>query len=348
MALLGTGRARVSIALLTVLLFALAVGCAPSVLSPARPDGAAAKTPAETFPDRTVDVADFPESAFAPVGHEAADDPLKIEGASSEPIAQDDDLTTRTIRFASPAGGEVTGDLTVPTWADGKLPCVVALHGIGGNRITLNLGWAAPRPLGMGVLSIDSRFGHETGGDLNPDSWATKDEVLASVEVVLADLGAALEVLVKTPECDSERLGFVGMSLGGVIGSIFIASEPRIRFAALALMGGEIEDVLRSGVIPAVSQAHRLNLDAFAESLSSLDPAKWAPLFGDMDVLYISSEDDPIFGESSQEAFESALAVPPKREVISKRHSPGLSDLEKLSISINTWVTEIAGGASTG
>ena len=324
----------------------LLMGCAPSVLSPVRPDGDAETTPAQVFAERRANVDTFPEPAFATVGPSVESPPLDVEGRDSEPLAVDDDLVTRTITFHSTADGVVTGDLTIPTWSDGPLPCVVALHGIGGDRITLNLGWAAPRPLGMGVLSIDSRFGDETGGDLNPDSWRTKDEVIDSIKTVLGDMKAAVDVLVETPECDPNRLGFVGMSLGGIIGSIFVASEPRVKFASFALVGGDIEDVLRSGVIPAVAQAHRLDLDSFSESLATLDPARWAPLFGDMPVLFISSQDDPIFGRSSQDAFASALEIPPDRETISKRHAPGLSDLEKLSISINTWVTNTAGGSS--
>jgi uncharacterized protein len=56
----------------------------------------------------------------------------------------------------------------------------------------------------------------------------------------VADLRRGIDAAAAHEDVDATRTAYVGFSLGGMLGSLFCAEEPRVRAAALAIAGGGV------------------------------------------------------------------------------------------------------------
>ena len=135
----------------------------------------------------------------------------------------------REVAFENEAGGVViAGTLTLPE-GDGPFPCAVMITGSGqqdrdetllGHKPFLVIADYLTRR-GIAVLRCDDRgVGGTTAGDQeDPDSFD-----------FASDIDAALAFLAEQDAIDPDRIGLIGHSEGGLIGSVVAADEPRVAF----------------------------------------------------------------------------------------------------------------------
>jgi dienelactone hydrolase len=74
-----------------------------------------------------------------------------------------------------------------------------------------------------------------TGSTLDPETRALVEEFARQST---SDLIRTLDALAALPAIDSDRIGFMGISLGAIVGSYLLAHDPRPRVAVLALTRG--------------------------------------------------------------------------------------------------------------
>lgn len=146
------------------------------------------------------------------------------------------------VTYLSTHDSMVTGLLSRPKPAPGPVPVIIFLHGLRdsksedymqvGNRIFLRNGYA--------VLRIDAqnhgeRKRHEFELDLTRGYpyWSRG----VAIQTVF-DLRRAVDFIASRPELDSSRLAFFGASFGGLVGTVFVGIDERVKAAALALAGG--------------------------------------------------------------------------------------------------------------
>lgn len=117
--------------------------------------------------------------------------------------------TERQISFEN-EGQTLYGFLHVPEGA-GPHPAVALLHGFGGNHMEPRAIFTrtARRLASSGITAL--RFDFRGSGD---SEGAFRD---ASIESEVSDARTGLRFLGEQPEVDAERLGLVGLSLGGMI-----------------------------------------------------------------------------------------------------------------------------------
>lgn len=129
----------------------------------------------------------------------------------------------------------------------------------------------------------------------------------------------------------SERIAFLGMSLGGMVGTIFVASEPEIGAAILAVTGGDLSRLVeasatfssflvsslfvRIGAQPtALTQyppSFRPELAIFQTLLDAGDAISFAPLLasGGADLLFQMAEHDEFVPNRATEALARAAGA---------------------------------------
>jgi dienelactone hydrolase len=152
-------------------------------------------------------------------------------------------------------GDFVPGSLFLPPVpTPSPAPLVLVQHGAGGSRQSPYLECAARWVRdGLAVALIDLPLhGARSSPKLSERLIASvdrvaRDEELDSESAVLleefarqstSDLVRTIDALAACDEIDDQRIGFVGFSLGGVVGSYLLAHDTRPRVAVLALAGG--------------------------------------------------------------------------------------------------------------
>ena len=134
------------------------------------------------------------------------------------------------------AGHSLTGTLTIPANARGRMPAVVTVTGSGqqdrDETISLVPGFRLFRQVadtlgrrGIAVLRLDDRGVGGSGGDVNGTTANFADDIRAGVAYLRT-----------RSEIDGARIALVGHSEGGMIAPMVAAEDSRI--AAIVLMAG--------------------------------------------------------------------------------------------------------------
>lgn len=133
--------------------------------------------------------------------------------------------TERQISFEN-AGQTLYGFLHAPEGA-GPHPAVALLHGFGGNHMEPRAIFTrtARRLASSGIAAL--RFDFRGSGDSEGEF---RD---ASIESEVSDARAGLRFLAEQSEVDADRLGLVGLSLGGMIAACTAGDSPEVRALVL-------------------------------------------------------------------------------------------------------------------
>jgi dienelactone hydrolase len=153
--------------------------------------------------------------------------PLDVQVLETETLPT---LTRKKITYAATKDYRVPAYLLIPNGVKGKAPAMLCLHGTGGSRgRTAGLGADYPRY----TLELAER-GYVT---IAPDYTLLGDNQVDPTKVGFASgtmMGIwshmrAVDLLQSLPEVDPERIGTVGVSLGGH-NSLFVgAFDPRVK-----------------------------------------------------------------------------------------------------------------------
>jgi cephalosporin-C deacetylase-like acetyl esterase len=173
-----------------------------------------------------------------------------------------------SVAYNSIHNKRVTGLLSLPKKGEKPLPVVILMHGLGdhkavdyveyGNNLFLKNGYA--------VLRIDiSDHGDRENGvydfDLTGDYKYWTRNVIAQT---VFDLRRAVDFIETQKELDHKRIGYYGISLGGILGTVFCGVENRVKVLVIALAGGQLnllyeENALSSEAKDFVSIVEPLN-----------------------------------------------------------------------------------------
>jgi pimeloyl-ACP methyl ester carboxylesterase len=134
----------------------------------------------------------------------------------------------RRVTFAGSRGDTVPGYLWLPQRSAGqKFPTVLLMYGIKGDKDSGSIGAAAEliSQSGYAALTIDWPGTGERGSIGNQERIMNTDVLNWTV----GDYGTAFQYLQTVPEVDTQRLGYVGASMGAMTGSVFAAREPLVK-----------------------------------------------------------------------------------------------------------------------
>lgn len=192
------------------------------------------------------------------------------------------------VSYISVHNKRVTGLLSVPAKSDKPAPVIILLHGLGdrktvdyiqaGHNIFLDSGYAVLR---IDVANHGNRKEHNYDFSLT-DGYRYWTRSLVSQTVF--DLRRSIDFLETRPEVDAERIGFFGISLGGIIGTIFSGVDERLKVPVIALAGGNLSLMF--------------GLDALTEDtkdfFSIIDPINFVANIAPRPLLMINAENDEV------------------------------------------------------
>lgn len=213
-----------------------------------------------------------------------------------------------SVSFTSVHDKRVTGLLSIPSGVSKPLPVVLLLHGLGDRKTVdyIEAGHQYFIEAGYAVFRIDidnhgERKKYDYDFDLtNGRRYWTRDLIAQTV----FDLRRSIDFLETRPEIDSSRIGYYGISLGGVIGTIFSGVDDRVKAPVIALAGGNLS--LMFG-LDALS-------DETQEFFSIIDPINFVELIAPRPLLMINAENDEVIDPLTSKMLYQAADEP--KEII--------------------------------
>jgi hypothetical protein len=96
----------------------------------------------------------------------------------------------------------------------------------------------------LASLGAHAFFVHRPENLLDPKRRGEDMERLLRRSVV--NVRRVVDVIAARPDVDPERLGFIGISLGAIMGTVVIAAEPRLKACVLVMGGADMAGILVS------------------------------------------------------------------------------------------------------
>jgi len=232
----------------------------------------------------------------------AANQPLAAQTWPTAPPVGFDGLSCTRFEISS-RGDRVPGHvIEADRDESAKRPLLLLQHGAGGDRnspyLQVARRWVEA---GAAVATIDfplhgerrspklsQRLVDSIGRGLRPAEGGAVDALglwRGFAHQAVADLRAALDHLLIAPRIDGARCAYAAFSLGSIVGSLFVAVDPRPQAAALALGGG--------GFGPA-----------------ELDPARFIGALSPRPLLMLNARHDEVVPAAAAETLFEAAREP--------------------------------------
>jgi fermentation-respiration switch protein FrsA (DUF1100 family) len=233
---------------------------------------------------------------------------------SLNPYVENDRFTSWKLTFQGHKG-KVPGVLAVPKGKSQKFPVLILMHGLGGNKEVMNPFALAAIPLGYATLALDAPAHGERANGQSSNTLGADIETMRSLwQQGIIDYRRALDYLSTREDIDTKRIALLGVSMGGMMGTLLAGCDERIRAAAILIAGGDYITIAETSVIPQAKlmqeAIQKIGKEKAREILTPIDPLTWAPKISPRPVLFVNGKKDLIIPLKSAEALIAAAKEP--------------------------------------
>lgn len=220
----------------------------------------------------------------------------------------------------------------------GPWPAVALCHGFTGHRneshsVFVKLGREMAKH-GIAVLRFDFRGSGESEG-LFEDM---------TVQSEISDAKVALDFLANYPDIDTNRIGLLGYSMGGLVAVYVGPADPRIKAMALWAPAAGMADIVKVSCENASCDLRgRYDLHGyvvgpeFCRRIHELEPLKTIKSYKGRLLIVHGTQDKTVPPADSEKLFEVAVAPFKERELIEGAdHTWSSEAFEKAVIDITT------------
>lgn len=195
---------------------------------------------------------------------------------------------------------------------EGKFPTVLVLPIAGGVDFSVEsfAGYFAAR--GFNCCIVHNRA-------VNLNSVQSAEEIEDFFRQSVLDSRQALDYLIERDEVDADKLGCMGLSLGGIKTAMTSAVDARVKYSVMGLAGGSIADIavsssekaIKASIQAAMQQGVSVE-DARAEMSEKIktDPLKLAEYIDARDVLMFIALFDRVVPRECGERLWKAVGKP--------------------------------------
>ena len=194
-----------------------------------------------------------------------------------------------------------------------KVPCIVFLHGYGGSKENILSMANMIAADGYAVIAIDAEFHGERVEEGKELYSPNLNESRKGIIQTIVDLRRAVDYLETRPEIDMNKIAYVGGSMGGILGAIFIGVEPRIKAAALLVAGGNMSLMIKESqhyTMPAIREYlenENMPYKELQKFLDPIDPINFIDKFSPRPlVFHLGKYDRIVPAEAGEQLFRKA------------------------------------------
>ncbi len=200
---------------------------------------------------------------------------------------QHEGYVVKKYSYISRSGKKVKALLSIPT-SDKPMPVVIFMHGFGDKKTVdyIQAGHKYFIDNGYAVFRIDI-FNHGERFEEEIDFSFTNDNKYRSREVIIQtvfDLRRGMDFLETRKEVDANRVGYYGISLGGIIGTIFSGVDERVKASVIAIAGGGLNLMFGTDALS----------DKALDFFSIMDPVNYVELISPRPLLMINARNDEV------------------------------------------------------
>lgn len=232
-------------------------------------------------------VAKSPTKSISLANYYAYDQELPLKD-SIQQILDTTDFTLFYATFQSVHNQQVTSLLSIPKTGQPPYPTIILMHGVGDRKTVdyVEAGNTLLTQAGYAVLRLDTH----NHGDRKTDDYdfdlreGLKYWTRNTITQTVFDLQRAVDFLEIQPAIDAERIGYYGISLGGIIGTIFCGLDDRIKAPVIAIAGGSLHLLFGKNALDQEVQDY----------VSVIDPINFVENIAPRPLLMINAENDEV------------------------------------------------------
>lgn len=235
--------------------------------------------------------------------------PLHVETSASSGQGP---ILVQHISYTTFDGSRVPALFSIPRAAPPR-GCLIWENGGGSRKEQTEPLWAPAARLGVAVFAIDLRdHGQRATSKANfPLALHSPVLIQSLVTGTVKDLERAVDYLWSLPEC-RHNIGYAGLSLGGMIGSVLAGQDPRIKMLVLMSVPPTFRALIATDptvLFPGIE--HRpTQLEQAVRLLSPLDPDKWIPRISPRPLLLMIGRHDPLVPPAYAQQTERSARAP--------------------------------------
>ena len=199
---------------------------------------------------------------------------------------------------------------------EGKRPAVIVLHILGGDFTLSRLFCHSLNQSGTSALFVKMPYyGPRSEPGVSRRMIAEDpDETVEGMTQAVLDIRRAAAFLASRKEIDAERIGVLGVSLGGITAALAAEAEPRIKNVCLLLAGGDFPTIAAESREfarqRAAFQASGKDGEHFNRTIGDVDPLRYAELLKERRVLMLNAKDDEVIPRRCTVALWEAAGKP--------------------------------------
>lgn len=216
------------------------------------------------------------------------------------------DFQLSYISFRSVHDKRVTGLLSLPAQVKEPLPVIILMHGLGDEKTVdyIESGHQYLLQAGYAVLRLDIDLHGDRAGDEYDFSFTEgyRYWTRSIITQTVFDLRRAIDFLETQPEIDATRIGYYGISLGGIIGTIFCGIDDRVKVPVITLAGGGLHLMFGTSALS----------EETTEYLSLIDPINYVEKITPRPLLMINAEQDEVVPPMMSKLLFRTAAEPKK------------------------------------
>jgi cephalosporin-C deacetylase-like acetyl esterase len=181
-----------------------------------------------------------------------ADDPAAPLGVRQEGTGKFQGGRWGKITYAGKGAEKVPALIYLPDTASAKhpAPCLILLHGLGGNKEMMTPLAQFLAGAGYASFMIDEAGQGErnsAGANVFPTFTSEQDMTKSLVDdgvATVVDLRRGIDYLQSRPDIAKDKIGLIGFSLGALEGAILGGVDDRVKAVALVSGGGNLGEII--------------------------------------------------------------------------------------------------------
>jgi fermentation-respiration switch protein FrsA (DUF1100 family) len=202
---------------------------------------------------------------------------------------------------------------------DPKRPAVICMHILDGNEELMRMTCSTLASHGIPAIAFKLPYYGERGPVEGPRVMADKPALfLDALAQGLSDIRRTVDLLASRPEIDPERIGIMGISLGGIVAGAAAGIEPRLHRTMMILAGGDVLAIIHharetrdlSRLIRNLSADDRAEVERI---IAAVDPLRQAAQVRaravEGKVLMVNAAEDEVIPRACTEKLAEALGI---------------------------------------